>query len=82
MYHYGYSVHVKINNYVITNNRSIIFIITLLNIQIMTFEELHVIDNMIYSHDIEKWVTIEEYYQEYNSPLNIKLKKYGKSIFK
>ena len=82
MYHYGYSVHVKINNYVITNNRSIIFIITLLNIQIMTFKELHIIDDMIYSHEIDKYVTIEEYYQEYNSPLNIKRKKYGKKIFK
>tara|TARA_B100000212_G_C27110544_1_gene420451 strand:+ start:329 stop:475 length:147 start_codon:yes stop_codon:yes gene_type:complete len=48
----------------------------------MTFEELHIIDDMIYSHEIDKYVTIEEYYQEYNSPLNIKLKKYGKKIFK
>ena len=39
----------------------------------MTFKELHVIDDMIYSHDIDKWVTIEEYYQEYNSPFNHKL---------
>ena len=42
----------------------------------MTFKELHIIDDMIYSHDINKWVTIEEYYQEYNSPLNAKLNKY------
>ena len=48
----------------------------------MTFEELHIIDDMIYSHEIDKYVTIEEYYREYNSPLNIKIKKYGKKIFK
>ena len=45
-------------------------------LRIMSFKELHVIDNMIYSHEVDKWVTIEEYYQEYNSPLNIKLQKY------
>ena len=65
MYHYGYSVHVKLKKYVITNNRSIIFITTLLNIQIMTFEELHVIDGMIYCHDIDKYVTVEEYTEYY-----------------
>tara|TARA_B100001109_G_C18676426_1_gene386561 strand:- start:205 stop:393 length:189 start_codon:yes stop_codon:yes gene_type:complete len=48
----------------------------------MTFEELHVIDDMIYSHELHKYVTIEEYYEEYNSPLNIKIKKYGEKIFK
>ena len=42
----------------------------------MNFKSEHIIDGMIYSHDIEKWVTIEEYYQEYNSPLNVKLKEY------
>ena len=41
-----------------------------------TFEQLHIIDDMIYSHEIDKWVTIEEYYEiYYNSPLNIKLKE-------
>jgi len=42
----------------------------------MTFEELHIIDDMIYSHEIDKYVTIEEYYQEYKSPINAKLNKY------
>jgi len=27
----------------------------------MTFEELHVIDGMIYSHELDKYVTVEEY---------------------
>ena len=27
----------------------------------MNFEQEHVIDGMIYSTDIDKWVTIEEY---------------------
>ncbi len=27
----------------------------------MNFENEHVIDGMIYSQDIDKWVTIEEY---------------------
>ena len=31
----------------------------------MTFEELHVIDGMIYCHEIEKYITVEEYCQEY-----------------
>ena len=31
----------------------------------MTFDELHVIDGMIYSHDIDKWVTVEEYTEVY-----------------
>ena len=39
----------------------------------MSFRELHVIDDMIYSHEVDKWVTIEEYYQEYVSPFNAKL---------
>ena len=44
----------------------------------MKFETEHIIDGMIYSHEINKWVTIEEYYQvHYNSPLNIKLKEYA-----
>ncbi len=44
---------------------------------IMNFKNEHIIDDMIYSHDIDKWVTIEEYYQEYyTSPLNIKLNTY------
>ena len=30
----------------------------------MSFEELHVIDGMIYCHEIEKYVTVEEYCQE------------------
>jgi len=42
----------------------------------MTFNELHLIDGMIYSHELHKYVTIEEYYQEYKSPLNNKLAKY------
>tara|TARA_Y100000592_G_scaffold59432_1_gene92980 strand:+ start:413 stop:568 length:156 start_codon:yes stop_codon:yes gene_type:complete len=42
----------------------------------MTFKELHVIDDMIYSHEVDKWVTIQEYYQEYKSPINAKLAKY------
>tara|TARA_Y100001937_G_C6949978_1_gene254205 strand:- start:15 stop:170 length:156 start_codon:yes stop_codon:yes gene_type:complete len=42
----------------------------------MNFEKQHVIDGMIYCHEINKWVTIEEYYQEYKSPLNAKLNKY------
>ena len=41
------------------------------------FEEDNVIDGMIYCQEIDKWVTIEEYYEiYYNSPLNIKLKEY------
>ena len=44
----------------------------------MNFENEHIIDGMIYSHDINKWITIEEYYQvRYTSPLNIKLKEYA-----
>jgi len=43
----------------------------------MNFKSEHIVDGMIYAHDIEKWVTIEEYYQEYNSPFNIKLKEYA-----
>tara|TARA_R100000084_G_scaffold74171_1_gene33305 strand:- start:380 stop:517 length:138 start_codon:yes stop_codon:yes gene_type:complete len=44
----------------------------------MNFKNEHIIDGMIYSHDIDKWVTIEEYYQvHYTSPLNIKLEKYA-----
>jgi len=44
---------------------------------IMNFENKYIIDDMIYSHEIDKWVTIEEYYEiYYNSPLNIKLKEY------
>jgi|TARA_R100000278_G_scaffold39887_1_gene35009 hypothetical protein len=31
----------------------------------MTFEELHVIDGMIYCNEIEKYVTIEEYTEYY-----------------
>jgi len=31
----------------------------------MTFEELHVIDGMIYCHEIEKYVTVEEYTEYY-----------------
>ena len=27
----------------------------------MNFEQEHVVDGMIYSTDIDKWVTIEEY---------------------
>tara|TARA_Y100000401_G_scaffold98959_1_gene87007 strand:+ start:199 stop:303 length:105 start_codon:yes stop_codon:yes gene_type:complete len=29
------------------------------------FEELHVIDGMIYCHEIEKYVTVEEYTEYY-----------------
>ena len=39
----------------------------------MNFEKLHIIDDMIYSHELDKYITIEEYYQEYNSPFNHKL---------
>ena len=31
----------------------------------MTFEQLHVIDGMIYCHEIEKYVTVEEYTEYY-----------------
>ena len=27
----------------------------------MNFKNEHIIDGMIYSHEIDKWVTIEEY---------------------
>jgi len=29
--------------------------------KLWSFNDEHVIDGMIYSHDIEKWVTVEEY---------------------
>ena len=31
----------------------------------MTFEELHVIDGMVYCHEINKYVTVEEYTEYY-----------------
>jgi|TARA_R100000353_G_scaffold48391_1_gene38474 hypothetical protein len=31
----------------------------------MTFEELHVIDGMIYCHEIDKYITVEEYTDYY-----------------
>ena len=31
----------------------------------MTFEELHVIDGMIYCHEIDKYITLEEYTDYY-----------------
>jgi len=31
----------------------------------MTFEQLHVIDGMIYCHEIEKYITVEEYTEYY-----------------
>jgi len=27
----------------------------------MNFKDEHIVDGMIYSHEIDKWVTIEEY---------------------
>ena len=29
--------------------------------KIWSFSDEHIIDGMIYSHDIEKWVTVKEY---------------------
>ena len=31
----------------------------------MSFEELHVIDGMIYCHEIDKYITVEEYTDYY-----------------
>ena len=31
----------------------------------MNFDELHVIDGMIYCHEIDKYVTVEEYTEYY-----------------
>jgi len=31
----------------------------------MNFNELHVIDGMIYCHEIDKYVTVEEYTEYY-----------------
>lgn len=33
--------------------------------KLWSFADEHIIDGMIYSHDIEKWVTVEEYTDYY-----------------
>ena len=36
---------------------------------VWSFEDEHVIDGRIYSHDLDKWVTIEEYTEVYYGTL-------------
>ena len=50
MFHYGYFVHAKI----ITMSKR-----KFSHNQLWLSE--HIIDGMIYSHDLDKWVTVEEY---------------------
>ena len=33
--------------------------------EVWSFEDEHVIDGRIYCHDIDKWVTVEEYTEVY-----------------
>ncbi len=33
--------------------------------KLWSFADEHIIDGMIYSHDIDKWVTVEEYTDVY-----------------
>ena len=58
MYHYGYFVHAKI----ITMRK-------FKHNEVWSFEDEHVIDGMIYCHEIDKWVTVEEYTNVYYGTL-------------
>ena len=59
MFHYGYFVHAKLN--------------TMSNTRKYSHEQLwkseHIIDGMIYSHDLGKYVTVEEYTDVYYGTL-------------
>tara|TARA_R100000734_G_scaffold12633_1_gene9403 strand:+ start:247 stop:432 length:186 start_codon:yes stop_codon:yes gene_type:complete len=61
MFHYGYSVHAKI--IIMSNNRKYT------HEKLWSFADEHVIDGMIYSNDLGKWVTIEEYTDVYYGTL-------------
>ena len=58
MFHYGYSVHAKI----ITMRKHT-------HEKLWSFADEHVIDGRIYSHDLDKWVTVEEYTEVYYGTL-------------
>ena len=68
MYHYGYFAHAKLitnGRFNINNNFSSIILLLYKTSKKMSFEELHVIDGMIYCHEVDKYVTIEEYTEYY-----------------
>ena len=61
MFHYGYFVHAKIR--IMANN------VKYSHEKLWSFADEHVIDGMIYSNDLGKWVTIEEYTDVYYGTL-------------